>query len=79
MNETFEQILKAVQERRPCSEATLRRYLRRLHIKPVGKLKTKPARYEPGAAQRVLGALGEKIVTLTQLRAERAKARRAAA
>jgi hypothetical protein len=76
---TFQQALEAIQERRPCSPASLRRYLRQLHVKPLGRLRTKPHRFPADTPNRILGALGEKVVTMTQLRAVKRQAQKARA
>jgi hypothetical protein len=79
---TFEQILAAVQARRPCSEATLRRYLRKLEVRPIGSIKMRPSRFAPDAMGKVLAALGlpqERLPSLKQLGNARAKAQRARA
>jgi hypothetical protein len=76
---TFQDTLEAIQERRPCSPASLRRYLRRLHIKPLGTLRTKPYRFEADTPGKILDALGEKVVTMQQLLAVKRKAQKARA
>ena len=76
---TFRQALEAIQERRPCSPASLRRYLRKLHVKPLGKLRTKPHRFPSDTPNRILGALGERVVTMTQLRSVKRQAQKARA
>jgi hypothetical protein len=76
---TFQETLEAIQERRPCSPASLRRYLRKLHIKPLGTMRTKPHRFATDAPARILDALGEKVVTMQQLRAVRRQAQKARA
>jgi hypothetical protein len=76
---TFDEILESIQARRPCSPESLRRYLRKLKILPVGELRTRPRHYPGDSASKVLTALGDKVVTLSQLKAERAKAQRARA
>lgn len=69
MTLTFRQTLEAIQVRRPCSPASLRRYFHKLRVKPVGSLRTNPQYYPADTAVRVLDALGEKVVTMQQLRA----------
>ena len=76
---TFQDTLEAITERRPCSPASLRRYFRKLGIKPIGSMRTSPQLYPPDAPSRILEALGEKVVTMTQLRAARSQARKARA
>jgi hypothetical protein len=76
---TFQQTLEAIQERRPCSPSSLRRYLRTLNIKPLGTLRTKPHRFAPDAAAKILDALGEKLVTMGQLRAVKRQVQKARA
>jgi hypothetical protein len=55
---TFQQTLEAIKERTPCSPASLRRYIKKLKIKPLGLLPTKPQRFPPETPGRILGALG---------------------
>lgn len=75
---TFEQVLEALEDRsRPCSKATLRRYFKKLHIKPEGAIRTRPARYAQDVPDKVITALGERIVTMPQLLAVKAKAQKA--
>ncbi len=76
---TFQQTLEAVSGRRPCSGATLRRYIRKLGIRPAGNLRTRPLRFSADTPNRILSALGEKIATMAELRAERARAQKARA
>ena len=76
---TFQNTLEAIQERRPCSVRSLRRYMKKLRIKPLDKMQTWPRRYAPDTPARVLDALGEKVVTMTQLRAVRRQAQKARA
>ncbi len=76
---TFQQTLEAIQERRPCSPKSLRRYFKRLRIKPVGSLRSKPHRFAPETPARILDALGEKVVTMSQLRAVKRQAQKARA
>jgi hypothetical protein len=75
---TFQQGLEAIRERRPLSAASLRRHINKLKIQPVDTNHTRPRRWPADMPDRVLDALGEKVLTMTQLRSERAKARRAA-
>lgn len=77
MTITLREVLKGVQQRRPYSRTGLLGILNKLQIRPVGKFRTHPSHYPPDTVNRVLDALGEKVVTMTQLRAERAKSRRA--
>ena len=74
---TFQQTLEAIKERRPCSAGSLRRYIRKLDIKPVGTIRTRPRRFPLDAPVRILNALGHRIPTMNQLRAARAKAQKA--
>jgi hypothetical protein len=76
---TFQDMLEAIQERRPCSRASLRRYIRKLHIRPLDKMQTSPRRYSPEAPAKILDALGEKVVTMQQLRAVKRQAQKARA
>jgi hypothetical protein len=76
---TFQQALEAIQERRPCSAASLRRYFRKLQVKPLGSMRTNPRRYPSDAPGRILQALGEKVVTMGQLRAVKRQAQKARA
>lgn len=76
---TFKQTLKAITDRRPCSAGSLRRYIRKLHIKPVGTIRTRPYRFHPDAPQIILDALGDKVVTMQQLRAVKRHAQKARA
>ena len=78
-NITFNAIVHHVQDRRPCSSRSVRRYLERLKIKPLGRLRTKPRYYPWDAPYRILDALGEKVVTMTQLRAVKRQAQKARA
>jgi hypothetical protein len=76
---TFNGILERVQDRRPCSPASARRYLRKLKIKPLGTIRTKPLYYPGDTPDRILFALGEKVVTMSQLRAVKRQAQKARA
>jgi hypothetical protein len=71
---TFNEILTEIQKQKPCSVVTLRRYFRQLKIRPLGTIQTRPLRYAVDTPARVLEATGVRIVTMAQLRAERAKA-----
>jgi hypothetical protein len=76
---TFQQTLEAIQERRPCSPVSVRRWIRKLQIKPLGTLRTKPRFYPADTPNRILDALGEKVVTMGQLRAVKRQAQKARA
>ena len=76
---TFEQVLAVIKQRRPCSPATLRRYLKHLEIRPLGEIRTKPQWYGADAPGKVLDALGSRLVTLAQLRSIRNRSCKVAA
>ena len=76
---TFQQTLEAIQERRPCSPASVRRWIRKLRVKPLGTMRTSPRFYPPDTPNRILDALGEKVVTMSQLRAVKRQAQKARA
>ena len=76
---TFQQTLEAVTARRPCSPASVRRWIRKLGVKPIGTMRTKPRFYPVETPALILDALGEKVVTMTQLRAVKRQAQKARA
>jgi hypothetical protein len=76
---TFQQVLETVQERRPLSKASLRRHINKLRIEPADTSQTRPRRWPADTPTRVLDALGEKVVTMSQLRAVRRQAQKARA
>ena len=76
---TFNEMLEAVRQHRPCSPKSLRRYIKQLGIRPPAKLRVKPYRYSQGSIIIVLDALGEKVVTMSQLRAVKRQAQKARA
>jgi len=51
----------------------------KLHIRPVGKFRTRPQRYPADTPNRILDALGEKVVTMGQLRAVKRQVQKARA
>jgi hypothetical protein len=72
----------AIKPLKDCSTKQLRRYIKDLDIKPVGH-RTRPIHYPMDTAAKILVHLGldridpkanARIVTMNQLRAERAKA-----
>jgi hypothetical protein len=71
--------LNGVQQRRPYSRTDLLGLLVKINVSPVGKLRTRPQRYPADTVDRVLNALGEKVVTMTQLRSVRRQAQKARA
>lgn len=73
---TFQDTLKAIQERRPCSPASLRRYIRKLRIRPLGRLRTNPQHYPADTPAKVLDALGDKVLTMQQLLAIKRQAKK---
>ena len=79
MFKTIDQILLEVRQVKTCSRPHLYRYLKKLKIKPAGA-NQRPQRYPPEAAERILTHLGfngqaPRIVTMAELRAERARAK----
>jgi hypothetical protein len=76
---TFQETLEAINERRICSPKSLRRYLKTLKIKPLGSMRTNPRFYPGDTPARILDALGDKVVTMTQLRAIKRQAQKARA
>ena len=76
---TFQDTLKAIQARRPCSTASLRRYIRKLGIRPLGRLRTNPQHYPADTPAKVLDALGDKVLTMQQLLAIKRQAQKARA
>lgn len=87
---TTNQILKEIHEHRPMSRAHLYTNLRRLGIEPVGA-RQRPQRYPSDTAARILSHLGfekttrradcptGRVMSMTQLRAEKSKSARRAA
>jgi len=71
---TFRETLEAIQERRPCSPVSVRRWIRKLHIKPLGTMRTNPQFYPADTPVKILDALGEKVATMGQLRAVKRQA-----
>jgi hypothetical protein len=69
---TLVEIQKTINRRKPCSLVTVRRYIRKIKIKPLG-MRQKPQIYPDDAAEKILARLGL-TPTMAQLRAERAKA-----
>jgi hypothetical protein len=76
---TFQDTLEAIKPRRPCSAASVRRWIRKLGIKPIGLLRTRPQFYPVDTPARILDALGDKVVTMSQLRAVKRHAQKARA
>lgn len=84
----MEQIINAIAAYKPTSVPSVRRYLRRVGVKPIGA-RQKPQRYPEDSALKILIHLGfenetkstpqTKIASLKQLRTERVRSRRAAA
>ncbi len=76
---TTREILEGVRQRRPYSRTGLLNILKRLQIHPVGKIRSHPSHYPPNTIDKVLDALGEKVVTMTQLRAVKRQVQKARA
>lgn len=76
---TLLEVQKKMEPKRNCSLVQVRRYVRKLGIKPIGNIRTRPRLYPDDTADRILTELGLKLVTLTQLRAERRRAQKARA
>lgn len=76
---TFQETLEAIQERRPCSPVSVRRWIRKLRIKPLGTMRTKPRFYPAETPNLILDALGEKVITMSQMRAIKRQAQKARA
>jgi hypothetical protein len=77
---TLQQIHLEIRKHKTCSRMQLYRYIRAFGIRHLGA-RQRPQRYPDDAAERILSHLGfdggERIVSLAELRAERAKARKA--
>ena len=78
---TVEAILAEIHEYKTCSKQQLYRYFAAFHIEPIGA-RQRPQLYPNDTAQRILAKFGiapedPGIVTMDDLRAERAKARKA--
>lgn len=76
---TFQQVLERIQRLRPCSARNLFRLFKKLNITPEGTVKSYPLKYSPDTPDRILDALGEKVVTMQQLRAVKRQAQKARA
>ena len=74
---TFNQVLAAVNEQRPCAKTTLINHLQKLQIGSLTK--ERPHRFAPDTPQRVLKSMNTRIVTLRELRAVKRKAQEARA
>lgn len=55
---TITQIIVALEPHKSMTQATVYTYLRRLRIKPVGKIRQCPQRYPKNTPTRILSALG---------------------
>jgi len=69
-----------VQPHKKCAKASIHSYLKKLKIKPIGA-RQRPQPYPDDSAERILAYLGRngtRCKTISQLRIERDKARRAA-
>ena len=76
---TLQQTLEAIKPRRPCTARTVRRWIQKLKIEPLGSMRTRPFLYPADTPARILDALGEKVVTMGQLRAVKRQAQKARA
>ena len=76
---TVREIMHKVGQHKRCSRGTLYAYLRKFEIHPVGSIRQKPQQYPDDAAARILTELGLKVVSMPQLRRERAKAQKSRA
>jgi hypothetical protein len=74
---TLSQILLEVQVHKPCTRTALYTYFKRLGIKPIGA-RQRPQLYPDEAGGMIIGHLfSAQIVSMKQLRSERAKAKAA--
>lgn len=76
---TIDEITKEINQVRNVSRRQVLRYMKRLKIKPISELRTNPMHYGEDVPKIILSKLGLRIVTMPQLRAERAKAQKARA
>jgi uncharacterized protein YjbK len=73
---TVIQIQQKICERKPCSLLTVRRYIRKAKLQPLGA-RQRPQNYPEDSAERILAYLGlnsVKMPTLGQLKTIRTKA-----
>jgi hypothetical protein len=80
---TIDKILLEIRQHKTCSRPQLYRYLKTLKIKPLGP-NQRPQRYPDDSATLILNYLGfngtsDRIVSMRELRAERARAQKARA
>jgi hypothetical protein len=73
---TIDQITQQVNATKPVSRRQVLRYLRNFEIRPVSKHQQRPQQYPEDAGNRILAELGLKVVSMPQLRRERAKAQK---
>lgn len=77
---TVTEITKEVSQVKRVSPRQVYRYLRDFEIEPVSlRRRQMPQQYPDDAAARILAELGLKVVSMPQLRRERAKAQKARA
>lgn len=74
---TIDQIVKEVSNHRTVKRRQVLRYMKQLKIKPAGTIRQRPQQYPDETPKIILTNLGLRIVTMPQLRAERAKAQKA--